>query len=204
MQNLAATVIGSREKIMLREIGVTFARKGGYDFKLNKTLQHMDRKGELDLLAYNCKYPDQILLIEGKAVLAVDDLTEVIAASKELCRAQEQIRSTAELLKSMPIEQKQALYPFVQWDRVTSYYLMVATPETQPDSQQYDYEEVPLVTLETMKNQLNTKQLQSPRSFHEASKRREWLDDLIPATEFYETIEIGGVKYEIPGEGEVR
>ena len=163
----------------------------------------MDRKGELDLLAYNRKYPDQILLIEGKAVLAVDDLTEVIAASKELCRAQEQIRSTAELLKSMPIKQKQALYPFVQWDRVTSYYLMVATPETQPDSQQYDYEEVPLITLETMKSQMNIKQLQNPRLFYEASKRREWLDDLIPATEFYETIEIGGIKYEIPGEGEV-
>ena len=163
----------------------------------------MDRKGELDLLAYNRQYPDQILLIEGKTVLAVDDLTEVLAASKELCRAQEQIRSTAMLLKSMPIKQKQALYPFVQWDGVTSYYLMVATPETQPDSQQYDYEEVPLITLETMKSQMNIKQLQSPRSFYEASRRREWLDDLIPATEFHETIEIGGIKYELPGEGEV-
>ena len=66
MQNLAATMIGSREKTMLREMGATLPRKGGYDFKLNKTLQYMDRKGELDLLAYNRKYPDQILLIEGK------------------------------------------------------------------------------------------------------------------------------------------
>ena len=70
MQDLAATMIGSREKTMLREIGAILARKGGYDFKLNKTLQYMDRKGELDLLAYNRQYPDQILLIEGKTVLS--------------------------------------------------------------------------------------------------------------------------------------
>lgn len=203
MQDLAATMIGSREKTMLREIGAILAKRGGYDFKLNKTLQYMGRKGELDLLAYNRKYPNQILLMEAKAVLAVDDISEVVAASKELCRAQEQIRSTAELLKSIPVKQKQALYPFVQWDMVTSYYLMVVTPDTHPDSQQYDYEEVPLITLETMKSQVNNKQLQSPRSFYEASQKRIWLDGLIPATDFYETIEIGGIKYEIPGEGEV-
>jgi hypothetical protein len=40
-----------------------------------------DGQGEIDLLAYHDKYPDTLLVVEGKTFLGVDEVTEVAQAT---------------------------------------------------------------------------------------------------------------------------
>ncbi|HMO35605.1 MAG TPA: hypothetical protein PKA06_06145 [Gemmatales bacterium] len=85
-ERVAANLIGSnyRQKSMLNDIGVLLSQKGKCAFKLKTEIRAGNDKGEIDLLAYSTQYPEDVLLIEGKAVLGVDEINEVDAATKEM------------------------------------------------------------------------------------------------------------------------
>lgn len=91
LANSAATIIGGREQHMLKELGLLLAKRGGYDFKLNSRLRGKGQASELDLLAYNRRVPSEVLLVEAKAILAVDDVAEVQAATEQFRKAKLQL-----------------------------------------------------------------------------------------------------------------
>jgi hypothetical protein len=198
LRDAAATLIGSREKLMLNQVGLLLAKKGKFDFKLNRTLRHEDQRAELDLLAYNRKAPSELLLIEAKAVLAVDDVGEVVAATKEFKKAQGQLRRAEALLRAMPAAQKRDIYPFVDWGRAETFRLLVVTPDSNAQAE-FDHSEIPLITLELMQTQLRYRDYKSPTAVWEACKRKAWMEPLtLTGADFYKEIKIGSVTYGIP------
>lgn len=84
LQNHAANLIGGREGKMLWELGNLFSRRGRAAYKLTSAIVHGEKKGEVDILMYNRKFPEELLIVEGKAVLGVDEINEVDAATTEL------------------------------------------------------------------------------------------------------------------------
>jgi hypothetical protein len=187
---------------MLNHVGLLLAKKGKFDFKLNRPLRHGNQKAELDLLAYNRKVPSELLLIEAKAVLAVDDVGEVVTATKEFKKAQDQLRRAEALLRAMPAPQKRDIYPFVDWGRVDTFRLLVVTPDSNAQAE-FDHSEVPLITLELMRTQLRYRDYKSPTAVWEACKRKAWMEPLtLTGADFYKEIRIGSVKYEIPLKGD--
>ena len=72
---------------MLNELGVLLAKRGGYDYKLNCTFGYEGQSSEVDLLGYNRMVPAEVLVVEAKAVLAVDDVAEVQAATEQFVTA---------------------------------------------------------------------------------------------------------------------
>lgn len=197
LKSEADNLIGSREILLLRKLGLILAKRGKFAFKLNRKINHVDEIGELDLLAYNQRFCDQILLIEGKALLAADEVNEISAATEILIEAQNQLLRNLKILKKMPLEQKITLYPFVDWHKVNRYFLVIITPETQPNSN-YDGYEIPVTTLEEIKLFFKAKDCRSPFSFWEACRNKNWLRHLELDEESHDDILVGGVIYKIP------
>ncbi|QDT91111.1 hypothetical protein [Gimesia algae] len=106
LQNHAATLIGRREAPMLQEISNLFSHKGKTENKLNTPISKGKEKGEIDILVYNKQFPDEILIIEGKALLGVDEINEVDAATKEMQKGQNQLSKVKRILSKMNIEEK--------------------------------------------------------------------------------------------------
>ena len=82
----AATIVGNRERLMLSKLGNYLATHAGYAFKVATDVEYGGEKGELDLLAYNPKYAEELLLIEGKTVLDADEINEVNAVTEEMIK----------------------------------------------------------------------------------------------------------------------
>jgi hypothetical protein len=201
LQGQAANIIGSRERTMLREFGLFLAKRAGYDFTINRIIRHRGEEAEIDLLAYNKKHPTEVLLVEGKAILALDDIGEILGASSELQRAQEQIRRATRIMRTMSLEQKAREHPFVAWEKVESFYGIVLTPDSYPPHQ-VDQSEIPFVTIRAMRQRLRDRDLQSPSTIWSACREKIWIANIILPIESFETINIGDVTYEIPMVGE--
>jgi hypothetical protein len=105
LKSTADNLIGDRERSLLNGLGQLLARHG-YAYKLMTRLSHGGNDGELDLLAYNAGTPEEVLLIEAKALLAADEIAETKAATDELIRAQGQLRRAEGILSRMPMQQK--------------------------------------------------------------------------------------------------
>lgn len=201
LRDQAATLIGEREKELLRQLGLLLAKRAGYDYKLNSILRNRERQAELDLLAYNRKTPDEVLLVEAKAVLAVDEVGEVQAATEQFNEAQEQLRRVTEILTSLPNDQKRSLYPFVDWGRVRTYRPLVVAPDSNPRAG-FDHSDISMITLELLRTQLRSRHFKSPTAIWEASRLKEWLKPLpIHGEDLYSSITIGSVRYEFPTRG---
>jgi hypothetical protein len=199
--NAAATIIGSRERQMLNELGLLLAKKGGYDYKLNRLLRHEGQSSEVDLLAYNRKAPTEVLLVEAKAVLAVDDVAEVQSATEHFIKAQTQLERAIRILISMSNDRKRLTFPFVDWAHVTTYRPLVVTPDSTPLAQS-DHNAVPVITLELIRTQLRNREFNSPTAIWEASQRKEWLNQFnLESEDFYSSIRIGVITYEVPARG---
>lgn len=120
MTDHAATLIGSQEPAMLREIGQLLSTKGGMQFKLATEIAIGGERAEIDLLAYNTRFPEEVLVVEGKAVLGVDEITEVASATKEMQKGQGQLARSIAMLESLSVEERQKVFKFVRWPSVTS------------------------------------------------------------------------------------
>jgi hypothetical protein len=193
----AATIIGEREKPMIVEFGNHLAKQGGYAYKARTDLSYGGKKGELDLLAYNWKVADEVLLVEFKAVLGVDEIGEVKSVTKELQDAQEQLRNVEAILRSMPDSEKAVLYKFVKWDRVKHYFKLVVTYDSEPN-EHYDHSEIPAIAFLTMLARLREKDYRSPRKLVEVCRNRKWASKLLDYKERYWPFKVGDVTYELP------
>jgi hypothetical protein len=202
LRNAAATIIGGREQEMLNQLGLLLAKRNSYDYKLNCILSHQGRKAELDLLAYNRRVPDEVLLIEGKAVLAVDDVAEVQAATEQFNKAQRQLERVAEIMVSMPEDQKRAIYPFVDWAQVRTYRSIVVTPDSNPLAD-FDHSTIPALTLELIRTKFRSRDFRSPTAIWEACQSKDWLKPFaLDGEDLFSSITIGSVRYEFPTRGD--
>jgi len=99
MKKYADTLIGSREAAMLRDLGDLFSRRGRCNYKLTTKVKCGNREGAIDLLAYNPKFPDELLLVEAKANLGADEINEVDHATEEMRKGQRQVQNAASILR---------------------------------------------------------------------------------------------------------
>jgi hypothetical protein len=197
LRNHAATLVGDTKGPLLRALGVELAKKGQYDYKLRKSISAKEETAEIDLLAWTRRAPNEVLLVEGKALLSTDEAGEGIAASAEIARAQDQITRAAQLLEGAPISQKRALYPFVPWEQVDTYRLLVVTPDSQ-FGHAVDESRVPVATLDAFRLHARRAQCSSPTLLCEVLRERAWLRRYIEGPLSYDPVAIGDVTYEIP------
>ena len=181
LKAVADNLIGGRERGLLNQFGSHLAGHG-YAYKLTTELSHRGEAGELDMLAYNTRSPEELLLVEAKSILAADEINEVDAATTELVRAQGQLRRTIEILGRMPTHQKAGLFKFVRWENVTHYYGMVLTPDTHPN-ERYDHSEIPAISLDALCNRLTRSDFRRPRMIWEACRARRWFSGRLQPTE---------------------
>ncbi|WP_425400401.1 hypothetical protein [Aeoliella sp.] len=197
LQNHAATLIGSREGRMLWELGDLLSRRGRTAYKLTTSISYGDDKGEVDLLAYNRKFPDELLIVEGKAVLGVDEINEVDAATTEMQGGQGQLADIKSILARMSDGEKGALFKFVNWSLVRTIYSVVVSADAEPNNK-YDHSEHPGISLQTIIVRLRDNHFASPQKFWRACKERKWMDKLRAYTEKFSSITVGDVTYELP------
>ena len=197
LRDHAATLIGCRERPMLVELGTLLSQRGRCSFSLRKAVVHAKDEGEIDLLAYNHKFPDELLVIEGKAVLGVDEINEVAAATKEMQDGQAQLKKTDEILRQMSEQEKRSLFPFVNWNMVTNHYGLVVALDAEPNDL-YDHTTYPGISFQTMKDRLRDNHYASPAKLWRACKERHWLADLMQYGESYRVVKVGDVAYELP------
>jgi hypothetical protein len=202
LPDIAANIIGSREQEMLGQFGQFLAKRAQYDFKLNQGIRVGEEEAEVDMLAYRKKASREVLLVEGKTLLAVDDIGEVLTASEEIQKAQKQLYRSRDLLQKLPLAKKTEIYPFVDWPNVDTFRLLVITPESYP-SRFVDQKEVPVITLQAVKTRIKNRDLQSPTTFWATCRDKQWLSNLIPDKQGFEELVVGDVIYEVPFWGEL-
>src|SRR5260370_33185551 len=103
LKRTADNLIGDRDRSLLNGLGQLLARHG-YAYKLMTRLSHGGEDGELDLLAYNAGTPEEVLLVEAKALLAADEIAETNTATDALIRAQGQLWRAAGILHRVPMQ----------------------------------------------------------------------------------------------------
>jgi hypothetical protein len=197
LRELSATLIGSREQAMLRELGALLSSKGGCGYKLNTDVEHGGERGEIDLLAYNLKFPDELLLVEGKASLGVDEINEVDAATLDMQKGQKQLGNVEMILEGMSEEEKRHLFKFVNWPFVKQVFGLVVSADAEPNGK-FDHSHYPGISLQTMKARLRDNHFASPRKIWAACKERKWLAWLVHYDESYVPVVVGDVTYELP------
>ncbi|MBM4001201.1 MAG: hypothetical protein FJ297_16980 [Planctomycetes bacterium] len=197
LQDHAANLIGSREGRMLWELGHMLSRRGKTEYKLTTSISCGDDKGEVDLVAYNRKLPDELLIVEGKAGLGVDEINEVDAATTEMQGGQEQLANVRGILARMSDGEKAAIFKFVNWSLVKRVYGVVVSADAEPNDR-YDHSEYPGISLQTIRARLRDNHFGSPQKFWRACKERNWMNKLRAYTERYSPISVGEVTYELP------
>jgi hypothetical protein len=192
---LADSIIGSREADLLNSLKVWLETKG-WSCATNRPLTR-GTAGEVDLLAVNWRVPSEVLVVEAKALLQPDDVNEVRAASDELLHAQEQVRRSIKVIGGMSAQERSALFPFVEWDKVQNWYGVVITPEAEPG---FNVEQsiIPACSFATLREHLKRRQWASPLQLWRAMTSREWHAEIQDAKSGHETIELAGLRFEIP------
>jgi hypothetical protein len=196
-KRLADNIIGEREKALNLMVAQRF-NEHGYQFAIGRDISSDNENTDIDILLYHTTFPEQVLLIESKAFLAVDEINEVHQATKEMQHGQEQLQKAIRILQKMPVERKNEIYKFADWDRVQSYYPVVITSDAEPNAL-LDPDKVPAISYNTLTNRLRTRHLKSPFLFWNTCKKRPWLSKEIKENKrVYQDIKIGAITYRIP------
>lgn len=193
-KSLADRVIGGRERSLLLAIKDWLEHKG-WSITINRKIP--GNEGEVDLLGVNWRFPSEILVVEAKALLQVDDLNEIRSATKEMQNAQQQIQKIVRLLSRMPDKDRSRLFPNVEWDKARHWYGIVVTPETEP-GMEFDHSTIPAAAFTTLRQRLNRKDWISPSRIWNAMVNREWQSPVREATFSHEQIELAGITFEVP------
>lgn len=194
-KDMADNLIGGREHVTAHPFGELLKQEHGFQYKTGIVLP--DGRGEIDLIAFHTRYPDEVLLIEVKGVLDVDEVNEMHQATQEMVGGQDQLRRVIGLLDGMTSDEKRRLWSQPRWEGVTNYYGVVLTPNSQPNPS-YDHREFPAVTLETVFRRLRPRHFRSPHSFWKASVSKPWLAAYQGRQIEYVPLEVGGTAYELP------
>jgi hypothetical protein len=196
-QQLGGTLNGTRENGMLLRFGRYLQKRAGYDFKINITVAEGADKTEIDLLAYNKREPSQVLLVQGKASIAADDQNEIDSVTKDMVVGREQCQLAEAILKRLPSRQLSQLYKFVAWDKVTTFYPLVITPDSEPHGQ-YDHSYAPAIALSSFEARVHDRKLRTPQSIWDTCRMRSWEARQSHLEPSFMPFKVGGVTYQIP------
>ena len=197
MCNHSATVNGRRDRVLGRLIGMEFA-KHGYQFKLNTPINANDEATDVDVLVYRTKRPDEVLIVEAKALIAPDEISEVHDATQTLIHGQEQVRRAKRILNAIPLAEKRQKFKFVNWDKVTECYGVVVSSDSEPHSP-IDPQEVPALTYSCLRWRFRRRDFRSPRRFWDACVQRPWLDSEAREGKGGHTdVKVGDLTYRLP------
>jgi hypothetical protein len=196
-RSLAATIIGSQERPLLRRIGDCFSRKGKCGYKLATPIRYGDLETDIDFLAYSPTQPNEVLIVEAKAMLAPDEINEVDAATREMQRGQDQVRTAIKILRHMPNVQKRELFRFVDWNHVTDYRGVVVSADGEP-SHLFVQDEIPGISFATVEAVFRDRHFTSPQRFWSACKNRGWSPRFTNTREEFDSIRVGPIEYRIP------
>ena len=194
LKTIADDLIGGREASLLNEFGRLLG-KHGYQYKTR--IQLPGGVGEIDLLAYHDKHPERLLLVEGKALLGVDEVTEIAKATKEMVKGQGQLARTVGVLEGMTVEARRALWSKPLWQYVRSFAGIVLTPNVQPDAT-YSHSLYPALALETVRRYFQRSDFKSPGAFWEAAVAKRWLGKYRGRQTGFHPVTVGSVTYELP------
>lgn len=200
--DLAATLIGTSEGPMLRDLGLLLAQRGQYSYALRKHISVGYERGEIDLLAWTNRAPGEVLVVEAKALLTTGDTTESVRGNVEMAKAQAQLVRAAQLLKDTPDTQRRQMFPFVPWERVDTYRLLILTPDSQL-GHAVDESVSPVATLDALKTHVRRRWYASPSTLWEVCRSRPWLAQYATGPIRYLETKIGDVTYELPHVGEL-
>lgn len=192
---LADRIIGDREKPLLVEVKRWLEAKGWATATNQELLGTED--AEVDLLGWHWKHPDELLLIEAKALLQADEPNEVRSATEEMQHAQAQVDRLTRLLQQLPPAARTSQFPFVEWDKVDRWYGVVITPEGEPGLS-YDHSRIPACAWETLRRRLSADEWRSPSRLWSAMRNRQWQDDIRAGQIEYDSIELAGITFEEP------
>jgi hypothetical protein len=188
----ADNLIGGRERKMLNAFALMLGRRG-WQSKQNQEIPG----AEIDLLGYRPSAVDEVLIVQGKAVLAVDTIHEVGSATKQFVEAQEQAERCVKALALLPEARRRQLFPFVSWSQVRHYCLLVIAPEAEPN-ESYDFDGVPFISLDTARTRLRSRDFKSPSALVDACRRRDWHRDTWRGEQLHTSVRVGDMTFEIP------
>jgi hypothetical protein len=193
LRNYAATLIGSQDTAAMRELGDLLSRRGRMQFKLHSEIEAGTR-GEIDLLAYSTRYPSDILIVEGKALLGVDEINEVASATKEMQKGQRQLGKAISILSQMNTSAKERLFKFVNWNVEHVVKGVVVALDAEPN-ELYDHSEFPGISFESIKSRLRDNHFSSPVKFWNACRERRWLNSVRKYDKIWLPYKVGNVTY---------
>ncbi len=194
LKSTADRIIGNREVQLLGNLKELLERKD-WIVKLNKNIEGSET-AEVDLLATKWEYPKQVLIVEAKAFLQVDELNEIKSATEEMQHAQTQVHRIIRILKGLSLIEKQRLFPGIEWDKVEEWFGVIITPETEPGIN-FDHSAVPAAALRTLETQMRKRDWMGPYQLWNAMVSRDW-QTLRPAERSHEAVLLAGVTFEVP------
>ena len=194
---LAANLVGGREHRLAEKFGRLLAQRGGADFKLDRKLSSASGEGQIDLICWWRKHPEDLLLVEAKAILTIDSFHEQLEAAKVFIEAEKQLNRAAVLLAEMATDTKRRLAPFVDWAKVRRVFKLVLTPDT-PTVVDWRDRDVASVSLRTATLHFHHRDFASPYRIWSAAKGRLWMDNLREEHLEFRSIHVGPVTYDVP------
>jgi hypothetical protein len=197
LQRAAANLIGGREQKLLLRVGQFLAKRAGFQFKLNKTIATGGVEAEIDMLAYTGHAPEEILLIEAKAILGTDDINEQVEGGRVMRHAEQQLQRCAEMIRGASDQYLAQAFSFVDWTRVRTVHFLILTPDTPPSSS-FANDTAAAVSFLTLQHAFRHRDLQTPARICAAARRRPQTASPAVVKVEYDVVRVGSVTYEVP------
>lgn len=194
----AENLIGLREGRLCQLIGDFFSKQG-YQYCKNKPVKASGDDSEIDVLIYKTTYPEDVILIEAKAVLAPDEINEVSHATEEIRKGQAQLKTIIGILEEMDLETKRKKFPFVDWNRVKRYWPLVVSGDAEPN-ETLSHDFAPAIPFDILLYRIGRRHSASPKRLWDACSTRPWISrELGTESELqYSDLKFGDVTYSIP------
>lgn len=195
LKSTADNLIALQEHSVIADFSQLLNRHG---FEFRKHVELPQSIGEIDLMLYHSRRPEELLIVEAKGVLGPDEVNEVDANTRTQQEGQSQLRRVIDALQDYSPEEKDRLWKRPDWARVSKIYGVVLTPGSAPNAT-YDHREFPAVAMAAVRDRFRSRDFKSPSQFWKACVEKEWLSEFQAAETHFQTIQVGSVKYEIPG-----
>ena len=199
VKDVADNLIGDREIPATKRLGLFLANKErkGWQYKLRRKVAADGEKGEIDYLGWNSSCWEEVLLIEYKATLDVDEINEVNSATDEMIIGQTQLERCIRILGKLSVAEKRALYPFVPWDKIKKIYGIVVSSGCEPN-EKYDHSVMPGISAAALYSRVPKKDFVRPSRLSKSCQERSWLSQLNDLDHSEHEVKIGPLTYCLP------
>jgi hypothetical protein len=194
----ADTVNGRRDRLLGRRVGEHFS-KAGYQFQLDTEIRGDGDQTDVDVILYQSRRPNEVLIVEAKAVIAPDEISEVFDATKTIQGAQGQLQRAISIIRSMAPRELRERFKFIDWDLVRDLRGIVITSDAEAYST-VDQRQFPSITYEMLLYRFRSSHFKSPVHFWRAAIERPWQKGEVVAGQdiVHRDVLIGEITYRLP------